>query len=290
MTKRHGLLGLASLAFLLSLFLAACGSREGTVEGQVLGMYNTTDQPKILQGATILIAGSKGDRPPITTGGDGHFKVSLPYDNYNIEASYPGLQARQKTFAIDSDKTESAGFVLVADGIAEPTSPPPPPPNPQQYGRAESVATDPWFWFWMFDRPYYYGYSRPAWVSYGSPSSTVIVIDRKTDPAVASNNRGYVAYSDPQRPQPGTKAAPVAQTVATGSKGASKPGTGGSSASNAAPVSPPSSGNKGSAGGSSAGSSAGTQTKPVAPPAAAPPSSGGSRGSAPSGGGSKGRR
>lgn len=287
------------LVFALSLLLTACGSQEGTIEGQVLGMFNTTDQPKILEGATIMISGSKGDRPPITTGSGGHFKVSLPYDNYNVEASYPGLKARQKTFSIDSDKTESAGFVLVADGIDEPTSPPPPPPNPQQYGRSDSVAADPWFWYWMFDRPYYYGYSRPAWVTYGPSRSTVIIIDRRTDPAVASNNKGYVAYSDPAHPQPGTKAAPVAKTVATGSKGASKPGAGGSVASNAAPVSPPSSGNKGASsgtsgsgsGGSSSGGSAGSQTKPSAPPAVAPPSSSGSKSSPPSsGGGSKGRR
>ncbi len=263
--------------------LSACGSSPGAVEGQVLGMTSTTEQPKILKGATVMIAGSRGDQPPVTTGDDGKFKVSLPRDNYNISASYQGLQTRQKTIRVDDSKTESAGFVLVAEGIQEPTSPPPLPPDTKTYGRSEGgIVNDPWFWFWMFDRPYYYGYSRPGWVTYGSTPS-VIVVDRRSDPVIASNNRGYTQYSDPAKPVPGTKAAPVSQTVATGSKGVSKPGSTGAGSSNAAPIAPP--GSK-SGGTSASGSSNGTGSSP----AVRPPSSGSSRSVPSFGGGSKGRR
>lgn len=244
MQRLHIVVLLCWLAFGVcpTTLLVACGEQKGTIEGQVLGMYNTTDQPKILKGATILIAGSKRDQPPATTGDDGKFKVTLPYDTYNIAASYQGLKMRQKTISVDSGSTETAGFVLVAEGIDEPTSPPPPPPDPRTYGRAESsVASDPFFWYWMFDRPYYYGYSRPGWVTYGS-SPSVIVVDRRTDPVVPANNKGYTAYSDPAHPVAGTKASPVAQTLATGSKGISKPSTGGANSTNkVAPAAPPSS-------------------------------------------------
>jgi hypothetical protein len=285
----------------------ACGTQQGTIEGQVLGIYSTSEQPKILSGASIQVSGSHGDQLPVLTGGDGKFKVTVPYDNFNVLANADGYQPRMKTVTVDSDKIETVGFVLVAPGIQQPDSPPPLTPQDRQMlssgsfvpgspGIGGGIFSDPFFWLWMFDRPYYFGYPRIPFVGYGGfggGRSSVIVIDQRTSPLVVANQRGYTTYRNPTGPAvPGTKPAPAPQAVtsATGNKGAVRPSTGGSSGLTAprgpAPIAPPSGSSinrsttgSGSKGITSSGSSA--RPAPVAPPS--------SRGTM-SRGGSKGRR
>lgn len=315
-------IAVAIAAFIVLALLPACGTQQGTIEGQVLGMYAADQQPKILSDALIQVSGSHGDQNPVHTDANGKFHMTLPYDNYNLLASADGYQPREKTVQLNSGNVETVGFVLVAPGIQEPSSPPPLTPQDRQAlssgsaftgGYSGSFLNDPWFWFWMFDRPYYFGYPRIPFVTYGSPvyagGHTVIVIDHRTDPTIPANQRGYTSYRDPSGPAvPGTKPAPQPVAVATGSKGATKPGVGGAAASGAqaAPVSPPSSassgrgagssssGNRGASGTGSTGGrglgAAGSSSGISKPAPVAPPSSGFSRGSSGFRGGSKGRR
>lgn len=293
---------------LAMLLLPACSTQKGTVEGQVLGITASDRPPTILSGAMVQVSGSQGDQQPAVTGSDGKFRLSLPYDNYTILATANGFEPRQKTVRIDSDQIETVGFVLVAPGLQQPQSPPPLSPEQRQALSSGSYAqggssviggtlSDPWFWLYMFDRPYVYGYPRVPFVGYGGfgGGPSVIVLDRRSDPLISGNQRGYVTYRDPAGPPvTGTKPAPVPQPVSgtTGSKGSVKPSTGGGSGLTSprspAPIAPPGRAGSGSQGTSPGGNppslTSPRSPAPIAPPPGGssgitrPPSSGGSSG------------
>jgi hypothetical protein len=273
---------LALVAALLSSLLVACGgadTRPGGLEGQVLGMLSPTEQPVLLQGAVIAINGPGGSQTS-TTDAQGKYRFDeLRPGEYGLAASYQGSQAGSKSlqpeerlFSISPGQQETISLVLLAEGIAPPPTPPAAPVAGQPGGQPATgsvggvggggLLTDPFFWYFLFNRPGAYGYGRPP-VIVGGGGGGPVVID-SNQPQRSSSGRVYTEYGEPG--STGVRTKPLPQVT---SKGTTRPGASGAS-SDGGTVRPPIPSAPAARPPSSSGGSS---------PAARPPSSSGSDGS-----------
>jgi hypothetical protein len=253
------------VAALLSSLLVACGedTRPGGLEGQVLGMLSPTEQPVLLNGAVIAINGPGGSQTT-TTDAQGKYRFDdLRPGAYGFAASYQGpqaggmtLQPEERLFSISPAQQETISVVLLAEGIAPPPTPPAPvagqPGSQATTGGVGGVGgggllTDPFFWYFLFNRPGSYGYNRPP-VLVGGGGGPVVIDSNQ--PQRSSSGRVYTDYGEPGAT--GVRTKPLPEVT---SKGTTRPGASSSAGAN---------------------SSSGTTVRPPNPgaPAARPPSSG----------------
>lgn len=232
---------------LLTSLLAACGgnvSEPGGLEGQVLGMFSPTEQPVLLQGAVVAIAGPGGDQIALTDGQGRYRFDSLRPGAYSLAASYQGaqagdkrLQSEERQFTISPGQDETISLVLLAEGITPPAAPPPAlPAAPSSaaasgYGAGGGLLTDPFFWYFLFNQPGVYGYGRPPVITGGSGP---IVIDTN-QPQRSSAGRPYTNYGEGSAVGVRTKPLP-----ANTSKGTTRPGAASSAAGGVTTIRPPS--------------------------------------------------
>jgi hypothetical protein len=255
--------------------LAACGpsaNEPGGLEGQVLGLLAPTEQPVLLPGAVIAIAGPGGTQTTTTdTAGKYRFAELRPGD-YGLAASYTGplsgdkpLQPEERQFSVSPDQDETISLVLLAEGITPPEAPPPAPSGATgqtgaRAGVGGGLVGDPFFWYFLFNQPYRYGYGRPPVVFGPGGRQGPIVID-DNQPQRSSSGRTYTNYDDGSTTGLRTKPVP-----AITSKGTTRPGsTSSANGASGAGVRPPNPSNPG--------------TGPAAkPPSATDSGSNGSRG------------
>jgi hypothetical protein len=298
-----------AVATLLTSLLVACGgnpNEPGGLEGQVLGMLSPTEQPVLLQGAVVAIAGPGGDQVALTDGQGRYRFDSLRPGAYGLAASYQGaqagdkrLQAEERQFTVSPGQDETISLVLLAEGITPPATPPPAPPAAQPgapaggysagYGGGGLLA-DPFFWYFLFNQPGAYGYGRPPVITGGGGP---IVID-SNQPQRSSAGRPYTNYGAggtvgvrtkplPENPSKGTTRPGASGNAAGGgttlrppspaAPAARPPSTGGSNPA----ARPPSASDSGSKGVTRPGSSAPSVKPPSAKPPAVRPPSGGRR-------------
>ncbi|MAG35601.1 MAG: hypothetical protein CL878_05065 [Dehalococcoidia bacterium] len=223
---------------LLLVLLARCGDTAaptGDVEGQVLGMPSTTQQPVALAGAAVLIAGNRiecGTRADncvaeTDAGGTYHF-ADVPTGDYGLLFVYDDptfaegkpLDNQGREVNVSKDGIETVSVVLLPEGV----EPPPIPAGvsrdtvpPGGYrGGGGGITNNPFFWLWMFDRPYAFGYHRPPVVI--APRSGGPVTSGSSLPSSSSTGRQYTRYGSSGAS--GTKATPKSISA----KGVTRPG------------------------------------------------------------------
>lgn len=223
--------GVILLVFLLS----SCKAPTGEIEGQVLGMPTTTQQPVALSGAAVLIAGNRiecgtrADNCVAETDGAGTYRFAdVPagdygllfiYDDQNFAEGKP-LDNQGREVNVSKNGIESVSVVLLPQGV----QPPPIPAGahrdsvpPGGYRGGGGGFTDsPFFWLWLFDRPYAFGYSRPPVVM--APRSGGPVTSSSSLPASSRADRRYTSYGSSGTS--GAKTAPKSISA----KGVSRPG------------------------------------------------------------------
>jgi hypothetical protein len=228
----------------LALLLSACGGPSvGDVEGQVLAMRDAAQQPVLLAGASVILAGNgvncgvRPDRCVAQTDAEGKYRFTgIPSGDYGIafnppnKEGEPKLQAEQRQFNVSANAVETVSVVLLAEGI----TPPAVPAELQQRGAAArndpGLMGNPFFWYFMFNQPWLGGYTRPPVLVYGPGSGPDRPVVASPSQPAAPAGRSYTNYGPPGTP--GTKGvarpgqAPSGGTTAN----ASRPGTGGSSA------------------------------------------------------------
>lgn len=230
----------ALLLTLLAGTVASCGGPAvGDIEGQVLGLVKSTEQPVLLRGATVVIAGHRvdcgrrTDRCVAQTGVGGRYRFDdLPAGDYGVAISYTApdlgtrLQPETRQLNVSGGQAETLSAVLLAEGIERP-----PVPAPGRAGDRPAAgigpglggATDPFFWYFLFSAPHLFGYPRPPVVVYGpgGDSGRTVVIDRDQPPAPRAGRR-YTTYAPPGDAArvPGAKPPPRAPD----SKGVTRPG------------------------------------------------------------------
>ena len=89
--------------------------------------------------------------------------------------------------------------------------------SPRGYG---GIINNPFFWLWMFDRPWVFGHPRPPVVT-TRPAGGPVTIDPNQAQAPARAGRSYTTYAPDGRP--GTKPPPAKR----GSRGPGAAATGG---------------------------------------------------------------
>ena len=257
-------LAVAAMAF-LAMVVPSCGADTGDIKGQVLGMPNTSEQPVRLAGATVFIAGSgidcgrRSDNCVTRTDSTGQYRFdNVPAGDYVLSfihddptfAYGTALGSQGREVNVSSGNVEAVSVVLLPEGV----QPPPVPADLEQRVRGSGgfatgyggIMSNPFFWLWMFDRPWVFGYPRPPVVT-TRPAGGPVTIDPNQAPAPARAGRSYTTYAPDGRP--GTKPPPA--------KGVARPGaaaTGGTTRSSVG----------GAGGASTAGSSAVSrgQTRP----------------------------
>ena len=216
----------------LALLLAACGSPAlGDVEGQVLAMRDAAQQPALLQGASVVLAGNgidcgkRADHCFARTDEAGKYRFAdVPAGDYGIAFSVPAkegeprLQEEARQFNVSRGAVETVSVVLLAEGIAKPEV----PPELAQRGRAAAsdpgLMGNPFFWYFMFNQPWLGGYQRPPVVIYSPGPDRSITVDRNQPAAPSTPGRTYTSYGPTGGA--GTKPAPAAIE----SKGVARPG------------------------------------------------------------------
>jgi hypothetical protein len=256
---RRALLGL--VAVLIASLLAGCGpgaNEPGGLEGQVLGMLSPTEQPVLLRGAVVAISGPGGSQTALT-GGDGRYRFdNLPPGGYGMAVSYTGeqatgtpLQPEERRFIVSPAQDETISVVLLAEGITPPPTPPPAPTTtgegqPATGGVGGGLMANPFFWYFLFNRPFDYGYGRPP-VVVGPGGGGPIIINNE-QPSRSTSGRPYTEYGPEGTTSVRTK--PVPEVT---SRGSTRPGASGGTTGGSGSVRPPSPSN------------------PVATPAVRPP-------------------
>ena len=205
-------LGIAGIA-LYSMIAPSCSARTGDIEGQVLGMRTVEEQPERLQGATVLIAGNRIDcdrRSDSCVGytdsagryrfddvPEGDYGLSFVYDDPAFAKGKPlGSQARQ--INVSKGDVETASVVLLPEGV----EPPPVPADLEQRiaggggyaGGYGGLTSNPFFWLWLMDRPYMFGYPRPPIVT-TRPMGGPVTIDPSQPRTPARAGRSYSSYA-----------------------------------------------------------------------------------------------
>lgn len=258
---------------------AACDGK-GEVSGQILILTDPKQELKSAP-ATLTLTQSGGDPKTFTTDTDGNYTIKdLDVNEYELEASLPGglegktIEPRKKYLTVDDCYIETVSMVLLAQGIEMPAAPNPSTSQPQVvYVNNQphySIANNPFFWLWLFDRPHYYGYNYPPVYTtrvYNN-NNTIYVPQQRPITDTRYKYTNYVDSSSNSGSLPGAKAAP--QPV---SKGTTRLGTSGYSK---PPVmkTPSSSGSSGSKGSTRTGSGSSS----VPQPGAKTPASNGSDG------------
>ncbi|MDE2993789.1 MAG: hypothetical protein OXU67_07885, partial [Chloroflexota bacterium] len=126
-----------------------------------------------------------------------------------------GSQGREVN--VSSGNVETVSVVLLPEGV----QPPPVPADLEQRARGSGgvaagyggIMNNPFFWLWMFDRPWVFGYPRPPVVT-TRPAGGPVTIDPNQAQAPARAGRSYTTYAPDGRP--GTKPPPA--------KGVARPG------------------------------------------------------------------
>ena len=228
----------AAGAILLLVLLVSCrdtANPTGDIEGQVLGMPSVGQQPVALSGAAVLIAGNRiecGTRPDncvaetdaagtyrfadVPTGGYGLLFV---YDDPTFAEGKP-LDNQGREVNVSKDEIETVSVVLLPEGV----TPPPIPAGvsrdtvpPGGYrGGGGGITDSPFFWLWLMDRPYAFGYSRPPVLN--APRSGGPVTSGADLPSGSSTGRQYTRYGPSGAS--GTKSTPKAISA----KGVTRPG------------------------------------------------------------------
>jgi hypothetical protein len=266
----------------------------GDVEGQVLAMRDATQQPTLLSGATVILAGNgvdcgqRADHCAAQTDAQGKYTfTALPAGDYGVAFSVPArdgetaLQPESRQFNVSNGSVETVSVVLLAEGIAKPAVPADLQQRGAQARNDPSLTSNPFFWYFMFNQPWLGGYARPPVVVYAPGSDRTIVADQRPSTAPNTAGRTYTSYA----PSGGQGAKPAPQVIE--SKGVTRPGGSASLPNTAAePVLPNSStASKGvarpgqapsSSSSSSAGSSSGSSGSSSA---SSPPRVGGGSGS-----------
>lgn len=260
----------------LVMVIPSCAAANGDIEGQVLVMPSTSEPPVRLAGATVFIAGSeidcgrRSDNCVTRTDSSGQYRFDdVPAGDYGLSfihddptfANGTALGSQGREVNVSSGNVETVSVVLLPAGAQSP----PVPADLEQHVRDSGgfatgyggLMNNPFFWLWMFDRPWVFGYPRPPVVT-TRPAGGPVTIDPNQAQAPARAGRSYTTYAPDGRP--GTKPPPA--------KGVARPGaaaTGGTTRSSV-----------GGAGGASTAGSRG-QTRPgqgaatVGQPGTAPP-------------------
>jgi hypothetical protein len=291
-------LAIAITVVLAASLLGACGTdadEPGGLEGQVLGMTSPTEQPVLLDGAVVALSGPGGSQVA-RTGADGKYRFdSLRPGSYGFAASYTGpqagdrpLQSEERRFEVSPGQDDTVSVVLLAEGI---TPPPAPPEVPATGAGAVTAAPaggglmgNPFFWYFLFNQPWAYGYGRPP-VVVRDPGGPVVV-DRG-QPQRSPAGRPYADYDPDGGVGTRAKAPPEVTSKGTTRPGASSGGLAPagvstpvirppSSSSSAPAARPPASGASDSKGVTRPGSGSAPAVKPPTsrPPAIRPPSVG----------------
>ena len=262
--------GLVAIVLLLStvylvMVIPSCGAATGDIEGQVLGMPSTAEPPVRLAGVTVLIAGSeidcgrRSDNCITRTDSSGQYRFDdVPAGDYGLSfihddptfANSTALDSQGREVNVSQGNVETVSVVLLPEGV----QPPPVPADLEQRVRDSGgfatgyggIMNNPFFWLWMFDRPWVFGYPRPPVVT-TRPAGGPVTIDPNQAQAPARAGRRYTTYAPDG--QPGTKPPPV--------KGVARPGAAATGGTTRASVG-------GAGGASAAGSSAVSrgQTRP----------------------------
>lgn len=302
--------------------LAGCGRNQnepGGLEGQVMGMLSPSQQPILLPGAVIALTGPSGSQVA-TTDAQGRYQFpTLAPGNYGLSASYQGplvtsppLQAEERRFSVSPGLDETISMVLLAEGITPPPTPPSGPVPPVGGGSSVNsggggvssggLFSDPFFWYFVFNQPGHYGYSRPP-IVLGSPGGSGSVVVSPEQPRRSGSGRPYTEYDDrggvgrQTKPPPeviskgSTRPGAGASNTGGGSTSAKPGGTGGNSPVVRPPSSSPPTGTDSSRGTTRPGSGPVVNPPSSQPPVVRPPSSnrssGSSGGSRSSGGGKR---
>ncbi len=288
---------------------AACDGK-GQVSGQILAVM---DEAKGLQPVPATLTLTTAGKDPVTVKADaeGNYSLdNLDINEYEVEASLPGgldgknFQTKKKYVTVDDCQIETASMVLVADGIKVPETPPAPPQQQIVYVNNQphySIASNPFFWLWLLDRPGYYGYSHPPMYTNRIYNTGGVLYVPQAPRPVSNPNYSYTSYKPGDTTATKVKSEPpivskgstrigssgyVKPVVSSGSKGGSRPGSSsGSSSSSGSPskTQAPSNSTGGGSSKVSPPSSSGGGSSKVSPPS----SSGGSKGGTRPGGGKK---
>ncbi len=250
---------IAGGALLLLVLLIGCrdtANPTGDIEGQVLGMPSVGEQPVALAGAAVLIAGNRiecGTRADncvaeTDAAGTYHFAdvptgdygLLFVYDDPTFAAGKP-LDNQGREVNVSKDEIETVSVVLLPEGV----TPPPIPagvardtvPPGGYIGGGGGITDNPFFWLWLMDRPYAFGYSRPPVLD--APRGGGPVRSGADLPSTSSTGRQYTSYgpagaadtkSTPKTISAKGVTRPGAAAVSTGSRtstarGVTRPGT-----------------------------------------------------------------
>ena len=262
--------------------LAACGpnpNEPGGLEGQVLAMLSPADQPILLSSAVIAISGPGGSQTTLTDDQGRYRFDELRPGAYGFAASYQGelaggtrLQAEERQFTISPSQDETISTVLLAEGITPPPSPPPPPPESSGGGATAAgsgggLMSNPFFWYFLFNQPFAYGYGRPP-IVIGAPGGRGPIDISRDQPTRSPTGRRYTTYGEGGTAGVGAKPVPPVT-----SRGATRPGAGSAPAGGSQPaVRPPSVGAPGNGSNQGVTRPGGSGTSPsVRPPTSRPP-------------------
>lgn len=278
-TRRLGIVaGAVAAAVVVIALLSSCSS-DGVVQGQVMAIEAPGAMPRILQGATV-VANCAGSESSGVTGSDGHYRIEkLKPGNCGLAITGPAgqrLQPEAAQFRLDGGQVQTINRVLLAEGMQRPPAPP-----PDQYRDVNrSMTSDPFFWYWVWSRPWDYPWvynGRPyVYAGYGSSPGTVIIDNRTYNPPSGYKEVNPVT-TPAARPQPVdvkgvARPQDIASQAAKPSNFSSGPGGPSSAAGGTAPGS-----GAGAAGGSSSlgakppgpsssGGGAVTSSRPAPPP------------------------
>ena len=181
--------GLVAIGLLLStvylaMVIPSCGAATGDIEGQVLAMPSTSEPPVRLAGATVFIAGSeidcgrRSDNCVTRTDSSGQYRFDdVPVGDYGLSfvhddptfASDTALASQGREVNVSQGNVETVSVVLLPEGVQ---APPVPADLERRVRDSGGFATgyggimnNPFFWLWMFDRPWVFGYPRPPVVT-----------------------------------------------------------------------------------------------------------------------------
>ena len=228
----------AAGVLLLLVMLVSCrdtANPTGDIEGQVLGMPSTTEQPVALAGAAVLIAGNRiecgtrADNCVAETDSSGAYRFAdVPTGSYGLLFVYEDptfaqgkpLDNQGREVNVSKDEIETVSVVLLPEGV----TPPPIPagiatntvPSGGYHSGGGGITSNPFFWLWLMDRPYAFGYSRPPVLD--APRGGGQVTSRADLPSTSGTGRQYTSYGPAGAS--GTKSTPKAIPA----KGVTRPG------------------------------------------------------------------